>query len=201
MRTTLLACSLAGAVALSGAAVAVPALSFAATGDPAATTQGAVSSLRSALQGLVGDGTLSSAQADRVATTLAATHPHGPGGHRGPGGRGPGGRGPGLAAAAEALGVTREELRTAAEAGRSLADLAREKGVAQDVLVDAMVKAEREHLAQAVAAGRLTQAEADARAAGAEQRITGRLDEPIRHKGGRHGRDGARPAPTSTPRA
>lgn len=93
--------------------------------------------------------------------------------------------------AAEVLGVTRDELRTAAREGRTLADLAREKDVSQDVLVDALATAENRRLAQAVRAGRLTQQQADQRGAGAEIRIRERLDDPIARHGGHDRRDSA----------
>ena len=192
MRTKLASYALAGALGLSGAAgvaLLTPAVSYAATGDSA--TIG--SALKSALAGLVSDGTITQAQADKVATVLEAARP--PGG--GPGGRH--GR-LDLAAAAEALGMTEAELRTAGEAGTTLADLAEEKGVSTDTLVDALVAAEKERLAAAVTDGRLTQAEADARAADLETRITESLDRPICGPGGRGGR-GPAPEGTSTPEA
>ena len=194
MRTKLTTFALAGAVgltAVTGAALLAPAVSYAATGDSTAL-QSRVSSITQALGGLVGDGTLTQAQADRVASTLAEARPEGLG-HRGPGGRGLH-----LEAAAEALGVPVEELRTAAEAGRSLADVAQEKGVSTDALVDALVKAQQDHLAAAVSSGRLTQAEADEKAADLQARITERLDDPIRARGGHRGRDHEQATPDSS---
>ncbi len=169
MRTKLatfaLAGALAGALGLTGAALLAPAVSYAASGDSStfATT------LEDALAGLVTDGTLTQAQADDVATVLEDARPlHGPG-H--------GLRGAGMEAAADALGMTVQELRTAAQEGRTLADLADEKGVAQGDLVDTMVAAAKERMAEAVADGRLTQAQADERSADLEDRITQSLDE------------------------
>ena len=182
MRKKLAAIALAGTLGLTGAAGAallVPAASYAATGDSTALTE-RVTSLKEALAGLVTDGTITQAQADKVATLLAESGP-------GFGGRGPGGHGPGLEAAAEALGMTPDELRSAAQAGRTLADLAEEKGVAEGALVDAMVAAAKEHLAEEVAEGDLTQAQADERAADLETRITERLDQPLRAGRGGHG--------------
>lgn len=175
MRTTLATYALAGALGLSGvagAALVAPAVSYAATGDSTAL-DARVTSLRQALTGLVSDGSITQAQADEVASTLAQARPDGfgRGGHGGAGGR------VDLAAAAEALGLTEEELRTRTQAGSTLADVAEAQGVDEGELVDALVAAEQARLAEAVTAGRLTQAEADARASGLEARITDALDE------------------------
>src|SRR5205085_620503 len=77
-----------------------------------------------------------------------------------------------LSVAANAIGITPEELRTGLEAGKSLATIAGEHGVDVQKVIDAIVADAKAHLAQAVAAGKLTQAEADAHAADLEARIT-----------------------------
>ena len=192
MRTKLATFALAGALGVTGvagAALVAPAVSYAATGDSTAL-DARVASIAQALSGLVTDGSLTQAQADRVATTLAEARPDG--GHGGHGGRGGGGGGGrvDLAAAAEALGITEQELRTQTQAGRTLADVAEAEGVAEGDLVDALVNAARTRLAEAVTAGRLTQAEADARAVDLEARITDSLDE-LCGPGGRGGRGDA----------
>ncbi len=193
MRSKIATYALAGALGLTGvvgAALVAPAVASAATGDTTALAE-RVTSLKDALKGLVSDGSLTQAQADEVAETLAEARPEGlRGGHGG----GPGG-GLQLEAAAEALGLTVDELRTAAEDGSSLADLAEQEGVSTDVLVSKLVAAAKTRLADAVADGRLTQAQADGRATELQTRITERLDEPLRFgRGGRghggHGPDG-----------
>jgi hypothetical protein len=184
MRTTLATYALAGALGLSGvagAAFVAPAVSYAATGDSTAL-DARITSLKEALAGLVSDGSLTQAQADEVAATLAEARPEG----YGRGGHGGGGR-IDMAAAAEALGISEEELRTQTSAGRTLADIAEAEGVEEADLVDALVAAAKTRLAEAVTAGRLTQAEADARAADLEARITDSLDE-LCGPGGRSGR-------------
>ncbi|MDP9430700.1 MAG: hypothetical protein M3Q47_18400, partial [Actinomycetota bacterium] len=94
MRRKLVVAAAAGALTLTGVAVAVPAL---ADTDPAdGTSTSVVDRVRDALSGLVDDGSITREQADEVASTLGAT---GFGGHGGHGGHG-GGRG--LDAAAEA---------------------------------------------------------------------------------------------------
>jgi len=66
----------------------------------------------------------------------------GPGGHDGPGPHAPGLHGVGflaLDAAAEALGVSEQELRDALADGRSIADVAKDKGVDVEKVIDAML--------------------------------------------------------------
>ena len=152
----------AGVLALGGLAVAVPALA-----DTGATGQSAVGRVAEALAGLVEDGSLTQEQADEVATTLEDAGIGGPGG--------PGGR-PDLAAAATALGMTEDELRTALDVeGTSLADVADQQGVPVDTVVQALVTAAQEHLADAVADGDLTQEQADERLADVTERVTERV--------------------------
>lgn len=127
--------------------------------------------LRDALQPLVDDGTLTVEQMEAVITALQDAHPSG--GH-GPGG--PGHRGPDVDAAADALGLTAEEVRQGLMDGSSLADLAAEQGVDPQVVIDALVASVNEHLDEEVAAGELTQEEADARRAEATERITALVD-------------------------
>ena len=133
------------------------------------------------MSGLVDDGSLTQAQADEVATTLSEAG-LGRGHH--------GGDRIGLETAAEALGLTENELRTALEPdGTSLADVAEAEDVEVDTLVDALVQAQQDRIAQAVEDGRLTQDEADERLADLEARITERVnsDDPGRGGRGSHG--------------
>jgi hypothetical protein len=71
----------------------------------------------------------------------------------------------GLEAAAQALGMTADELRTQLWAGESLADLADAAGVELQVVRDAVTAANlaatRDAITEAVADGTLTQAKAD----------------------------------------
>lgn len=117
MRTKLATYALAGALGLSGvagAALVAPAVSYAATGDSTAL-DARVTSLKQALAGLVSDDSITQAQADEIATTIAEARAEG----LGRGGHGGGGR-VDMGAAAEALGISEEELRTQTQAaGRS----------------------------------------------------------------------------------
>lgn len=65
-------------------------------------------------------------------------------------------------AIASALGITPQELRDARAAGKSVAELAAEKNVPLQTVVDAAVAAHAAQLDAAVKAGTLTQAQADA---------------------------------------
>jgi polyhydroxyalkanoate synthesis regulator phasin len=130
--------------------------------SPAATTDNWA---KSVLDGLVAEGTITQAQADEVLGALNAARPaRGPGkGH---------GRGFGkLDAAAQALGMTVEDLRSALAGGKSLAAVAQEKGIDVAKVVDALVAKFKARLDQGVASGIHTQAEADQKLADARTRI------------------------------
>lgn len=166
MREKLVIAAATGALTLTGLGLAGPAL--AAGDDGGDTSSSRVERIADALSGLVEDGSITQEQADEVAATLDEADLGGPGGH---------GRGPDLATAAEALGMSEEELRTALEAdGATLAAVAEEQGVAVDTLVQALVAAEEERIAEAVTDGRLTREEADERLADLEQRVTERVE-------------------------
>jgi polyhydroxyalkanoate synthesis regulator phasin len=81
-----------------------------------------------------------------------------------------------LDAAASYLGLSEDELRSQLESGKTLADVAKAQGKSVDGLVDALVAAFKTHLDQAVAAGKLTQAQADQVLADVKQRITDRVN-------------------------
>lgn len=60
-------------------------------------------------------------------------------------------RGEGLAAAAEAIGITEDELRTALEGGQSIAQVAEAEGVEVQTVIDALVANGTERLEEAIA--------------------------------------------------
>jgi gas vesicle protein len=136
------------------------------------------------LQPLVENGTLTQAQLDTVVQTLADNMPQGGrggrGDHGGRGGRGDHGgrgqRGEHLEAAATALGVTADELRTELQAGKTIAQVAADQGVDVQDVIDALVAEVKEHLDEEVASGEHTQEEADAKLAEATTRITDRVN-------------------------
>ncbi|MGY1691380.1 hypothetical protein [Geodermatophilus sp. SYSU D01105] len=182
MRKKIVIAATAGALALTGLAVAGPALADTGTTEDATSTP--IDRIRDALAGLVGDGSITQEQADEVATTLSEAGLGGRGGHHG------GGRD--LAAAAEALGMSEDDLHTALEAdGATLAQVAEDQGVAVDTVVQALVTAEQERIAQAVTDGRITQEQADERLADLEQRVTDRVEAVVGDRGPRGDRDEA----------
>lgn len=145
-----------------------------AAGDASATARPATPPwVSEVLDALVADGTLTQDQRDKVQTSLEAARPEG--GPRGEG-RGPGGRhgrgGPGLDAAAEALGVSADELRTALQDGSTIAEVAASKGVDVQVVIDAIVADMSAHVDEHLADGDITQEQADARKADAVERAT-----------------------------
>ena len=183
MRKKLIVATTAGVLALGGGlAFAVPALAD----DETATTR--EDRIREALADMVEDGSITDEQADEVASTLAQVALGGHGGH------GDGGR-LDLSAAATALDMTEDELREALQADdTSLADVAAAQGVDVDALVDALLTAAQERIAQAVEDGDLTQEQADERLADLEARVTERVNSDDRGDRGPGGRGGDRGA-------
>ena len=178
--TGILATGAVGAVAITPAS--------ATTSDNSFTSR--LAGIKSALSGLVSDGTLTQAQADKVAATLDNQLPK-----RGMGG--PGGRFGGMGmtltrdAAAKALGMTTADLHTAMQGGKSLADVAKDRKVSVSSLVKAMVAAAEGELATAVKDGTMTQARADTMKSSLTQRITDRVNGIRPDRGPRHGPRGA----------
>jgi hypothetical protein len=102
---------------------------------------------------LLGTPGTSGAQDGTTSTTVAPADGTAKPGHPG----GPGGplreaRGEGLDAAAKALGITRAELLTELKAGKSIADVAKEKDVPVQTVIDAMVAEGKTRLEAAIAA-------------------------------------------------
>jgi len=170
VRKKLTAVVLAGTLGLAGvtgAVIVTPSLAAAATGTQAPSVGDRLTAIKDALKGLVTDGTLTQEQADKVAETLNDRLPM----------RGPGHGGHiELSVAAETLGMSAEELLTELRSATSLAAVAEARGVERATLIDKLVAAAEEQLAQAVADGRLTQAQADERKAGLRAEITEHVD-------------------------
>ena len=109
---------------------------------------------------------------DQIAKLVDGSFKAGPGkdgfGKGGPGKGGFGGPGgfdfgkaSGLDAAAKALGISTDDLTKALRDGKSIADVAKDKGVAEQKVIDAIVTAQKANIAQAVKDKKLTQAQAD----------------------------------------
>jgi len=190
--TGILVTGAVGAVAITPAS--------ATTSDNLVTSR--LAHIKSVLSGLVSNGTLTQAQADKVASTLDSQPPMGGiGGMRGMGAAG--GRSGGMAmlqshdAAAKALGMTTDELYTAVQGGKSLSEVAKDQKVSVDSLIKAMVADAEADLAAAVKAGTLTQAQADTLKSSLTERITDQVN-GVRAGGGMgRGSRGAEYAPTT----
>lgn len=138
----------------------------------------------------VTDGLLTKAQGDDVKSRIDSGAVHV--------GVGPAGIGGGLGAidaASSYLGMTAAEIRTQLQAGKSLADIAKDKGKTSAGLQDAIVAKATTLLAAAVAAGDLTAAQRDT----ILTRVKNTVDEfvaQVHGAGGRLGKGaGLRPGP------
>lgn len=210
--------------ALAGVAVGAPLLASAAGTSPSTTPSASASApatpgadrtaqrearIKDALKSLVDDGTITQEQADKVAAKLAATLP----GRDGWRGGKDGFRGgmldlarDGLDTAAKALGMTPDQVRQGLESGKSLADLAKEKGVATATVVDALVAEANTRIDQAVKDGRFDAARATELKSRAKEMVTAFVNGDLPKFGGHGfggpggfgGRPDAAPSPSST---
>lgn len=144
------------------------------------------------LKQAVEEGLLTQEQADQLAERWADRQgPMGPMGFGVPGGRARGGwGGPAwkmgmrggtsvMSVAAEKLGLTVDELATAMGTDKSIADVAKEKGVDVAVIIDAVVAKQAEQLKSLVADGRITQKKADSMLAAMKQQVQQQLESKI----------------------
>ncbi len=109
--------------------------------------------LTTVLAPLVANGTINQSQADTVVATLVAAQPAGGDRHGGFGGRGgrggrdgAGGRGEFNSHApvlAKALGISETELDTALKSGKTIATIAKEKGIAVETVISALTADEK----------------------------------------------------------
>ncbi len=112
----------------------------------------------------------------------------GPGGMMGMGGNHWGGPENALiSVAAEKLGLTREELMAELQGGKTIADVAAEKNVAVETIVNAFLAPRAERLQELVANGQLTQEQADNQLAQMKTTVTERLSQPWPSQGSRWG--------------
>lgn len=111
-------------------------------------------------------------------------------------GKGKGGKMRSPETLATALGVDTETLRSEFAAGKSIADIAAEQGIAIDTVVAALVADLEEHLNEHVADGSLTEDEAAEKLASAEDRISEKVNEvpPTRDRNSGPRRGGQLPA-------
>ena len=145
LRETLQTLVAAGTIEASDVDAIVTALQTKPTTPPVADATGArpdkATMLKARLQTLVDDNTLTSSQLDAVVTALEAARPMG-GGQEG--GQNHGGargdkRQERLTTAAEAIGITADELKTAIEGGQTIAQVAEANGKTVQSVIDALV--------------------------------------------------------------
>ena len=139
---------------------------------PSALGNALKTALKNRVDAAVADGRLTKEQGDELKARInAGTGPLFFGGlHRGVG------HFLELEAAADYLGVTQAQLRTDLAGGKTLAQIAKDRGKSVDGLIDSMTTEAKSHLADAVASGRITQAQADSILADLKERITKRVN-------------------------
>lgn len=93
-------------------------------------------------------------------------------------------------AVAKLLGMTRQEILTERAGGKTLAEIAKEKGISEQQLIDAMLAEQQAAIEQAVKDGRITQAQADWLLARAKALAPFELSNPFAPRGGRAGLSG-----------
>lgn len=81
-----------------------------------------------------------------------------------------------LGAVTGLIGLTEDEIIAERQAGKSLADIAGDKGVTEEQLVNAILDSKGDVLAERVAAGTLTQAQADAMLANMTAMVTANVN-------------------------
>lgn len=192
MKTRASAIALAATVGVAGLGIGTvigPAGAVAATSSATHAVGDRLTAIKDALAGLVKDGTITQAQADKVATTLDRKLPERRFGRHGMR------IGAGLDEVASIIGITQDELRTQLRSGKTLAEIAKSKGISQDTLVGKLVAAAKTRLAAEVKAGRLTQARADEITKNLEARITEMVTRslPMRMRGRHWNGDGDGP--------
>jgi ribosomal protein S20 len=110
-----------------------------------------------------------------------------------PKGGGPRGHGPKLDAAAKALGVSTDDLRGQLRDGKTIAQVADDRNIDKQKVIDAMVADATEHIDQAVKDGMLTADQANERKSGLNDRITTLVNDGPQ-KGGEGGPGGPPPS-------
>jgi hypothetical protein len=131
--------------------------------QPTALSDALKAAFKARIDAAVADGRITKERADELKARIDSGGvpllPGGPGFRGGPGGH----HGPmhHLTAAASYLDLTEPALADALRGGKTLAQVAKDKGKSVDGLVAALVADEKKELAAAVAAGRLTDAQRD----------------------------------------
>ena len=106
---------------------------------------------------------------------------------------GPKGPGKNVAAIASVLKLTEAELKTQVQSGKTLAQIATTQGVSVQSVIGVLVTDMQAHIAQEVASGKITQAQADTKLADVTTKVTEMVNtvQPARGEGMQgHGRRG-----------
>ena len=106
---------------------------------------------------------------------------------------GPKGPGKNVAAIASVLKLTEAELKTQVQSGKTLAQIATAQGVSVQSVIGVLVTDMQAHIAQEVASGKITQAQADTKLADVTTKVTEMVNtvQPARGEGMQgHGRRG-----------
>jgi hypothetical protein len=98
---------------------------------------------------------------------------------------GPQGSGKSAAAIASVLKLTEAELKTQVQSGKTLAQIATAQSVSVQSVIDVLVADMQAHIAEEVASGEMTQAQADTKLAGVTTKVTEMVNtgHPARGKG------------------
>lgn len=89
------------------------------------------------------------------------------------------------------LGMTRDQVNTELKAGKSLAEIAQAKGVAEQTLIDTIVAAQKAAIAKLVTDGKLTQAKADTLLVNLSDRVKKMVERKFQPRTGQPGGDRA----------
>ncbi len=84
---------------------------------------------------------------------------------------------------ANLLGMSQEEIQTERESGKSIVEIAQEKDVAEQALIDGILEAKIERFQEAVTDGYLTQDQADEKM----ERMDEKMERKLENSGGRFG--------------
>ena len=108
---------------------------------------------------------------------------------RGEGSRGgPKGPGKNVAAIASVLKLTEAELKTQVESGKTLAQIATAQSVSVQSVIDVLVADMQAHIAEELASGEITQAQADTKLAGLTAKVTEMVNTVRPARGEGHGK-------------
>jgi hypothetical protein len=88
-----------------------------------------------------------------------------------------------VAVAAKTLGLTQTDLVTALQGGKTIAAVAKDKGVALDKIMDAFVAERQDAFKAAIASGRMTQAQVDSMISLMKTNVLARLNQPFTPRG------------------